>query len=873
MSPRYTKKTPFIFRFLQSIGKPVYYILVVVLLAFVFSILAIFTVLKHIFLSSLFQKIYTRFFELIASSKVLPGKLKDLFFTIYTFIYKSVYTSYTYTKKMVLYLRNKIRLIATPVGIQAKYTQQKAQKQTTHFIQSIQKKRKGLFIRFLKRKREEKRKEKIIFQKRKLTWKSPFLFFARHKIALFFLILFFIACIAGVYAMYLFVFKDLPSVKNIKNREQIVTTKIYDRYSEELYSFYEDENRTVVTLSDIPQDMIDATIAIEDADFYSHYGFSPKGIVRALKTNIEDGTKQGGSTITQQLVKNTLLTPEKTLQRKIREVVLAFLVEREYSKQEILEMYFNEIAYGGTTYGVEEASQRYFGKSAKDLSLAESSILAGLPAAPSSYSPFGPNPELAVARQHEVLRRMLEEGFITPEEQMKALEEELTFVQDTTDIKAPHFVMYVRDLLAKEYGEEKVFQGGLEVYTSLDLDLQNKTQDIVTTEVEALGKYSISNGAALVTNPQTGEILAMVGSRDYFDVKNDGQVNVTVRSRQPGSSIKPLTYALALENEYTPASIIKDTPITYQIPGSKPYTPKNYDGRYHGNVTLRKALANSYNIPAVKLLASLGVNNLIDKAEKMGIDTWKDRSRFGLSLTLGGGEVFMTDMAELYGTFANKGKTVDLNPILYVRDYEGKVLYENTCALYNKNCESRDSLDPRVAFQISNILSDNNARSQAFGRNSVLHIPDQEVAVKTGTTNSMRDNWTIGYTQDRLVAVWVGNNDNSPMSYVASGITGASPIWNKIIRTQLSEEYPHTFDVPDDIKKEKICGVTGTLMCSGCPYSFEEYFVPGTEPTKHCNPAYFKPKEPKEGEEGAENDQQRNQILEGAHVEVIQVEN
>lgn len=648
------------------------------------------------------------------------------------------------------------------------------------------------------------------------------------------------------WSIYLYIFKDLPNPQDITRRNQILTTKIYDRHGKELYSIFKDENRTLVKLSELPPHVVKATLAIEDADFYNHAGFSIKGILRAIKLNLTEQKVQGGSTITQQLVKNTLLTSEKKLRRKIREFFLAIAVDSMFSKDQILEMYFNQIPYGGSTYGIQEASIKYFGKPAKELSLAESALLAGIPQAPTAYSPFGTTPELAVNRQREVLRRMVEEKYITPEEAQAAMSQKLSFVENRTGIQAPHFVMYVRELLAKQYSEELVSQGGLEVYTSLDLETQNQAQDIVTKEVESIKKFRISNGAALVTQPNTGEILAMVGSINYFDIKNDGQVNLTYRLRQPGSSIKPLTYAIALENGYTPSTPIVDAPISFQIPGSKPYAPKNYDGKFHGTVTLRQSLANSYNIPAVKTLEAIGVNRMIDKAEQMGIETWQDRRRFGLSLTLGGGEVYMTDMAEVYGTFANMGNTVPLNPILLVKDSQGNVLYENECVKDNSKCKKTRTLDPRVAYQISDILSDNNARSAAFGTNSVLNIPGQQVAVKTGTTNSLHDNWTIGYTGNRVVAVWVGNNDNSPMSYVASGITGASPIWNKIIRTQLNSDSPHVFQLPDNLKKVAICTQTGTLPCNGCPNIKEEYFVPGTEPQRACTSESFRKKENKE---------------------------
>ena len=358
----------------------------------------------------------------------------------------------------------------------------------------------------------------------------------------------------------------------------------------------------------------------------------------------------------------------------------------------------------------------------------------------------------------------------------------------------------------------------------------------------------------------------MVGSTNYFNFNDDGQVNVTLRPRQPGSSIKPITYALALANGMVPSTRIDDSPVTFQIPGSKPYSPKNYDGRFHGSVTLREALGSSYNIPAVKLLASVGISNMIDQAEKMGISTWQDRSRFGLSLTLGGGEVLMTDMAEVYGTFAYNGQTVDLNPFLEIKNQRGDILYRNTCALEKTNCQPRRTLDTRVAYQITDILKDNQARSPAFGLQSVLTIPNQDVAVKTGTTNNLRDNWAIGYTTDRVVAVWVGNNDNSPMSYVASGVTGASPIWNTLMRQVLDESSPHRFATPSGMIKVTVCSRTGTLPCSACPSTSDEFFTPGTEPTRQCTPADFTSPSPS-SRPFEQSLPERNQILNGTRTQ------
>lgn len=658
------------------------------------------------------------------------------------------------------------------------------------------------------------------------------------KITFSFLITFLI--IFGSWQSYIFLFADLPSPLELVTKEQNVTTKILDRNGILLYRIYGDENRTIVPLSRVSQDLIDATIAIEDKDFYDHHGFSISGIVRASWQNIENnGVVQGGSTITQQLVKNRLLSSERTLKRKVRELILSILVEGTFTKDEILEMYLNQVAYGGSTYGIEEASWRYFNKSASQLTLAESALLAGLPQAPSIYTPFGANPEFAYARQEEVLRRMLEDEYISNEEYIQAKDEKLILHQDVIDIRAPHFVMYVKKILAERFGEDVLHQGGLEVRTTLDFNLQQQVQEKVVEEMVRLEKLRVNNGAVVVTNPKTGEILSMVGSKNYFDFAHDGQVNVVLRPRQPGSSIKPLTYAISMENGKNPASILQDTPITYSILGSPPYTPKNYDGKFHGNVTLRESLASSYNIPAVKELAGIGVSNYIEKAERLGITTWKDTSRFGLSLTLGGGEVRMIDMAQLYSAFANYGYPVEPNPFLEIKNYKGEVFYRNNCALSAINCYTTQELDPKVAYLISDILSDNLARANAFGLNSVLHIPGQQVAVKTGTTNSLRDNWTIGYTTDRLVAVWVGNNDNTPMSYVASGITGASPIWNNVMRLLLDETNPHVFSLPSGLTKVQICATTGTLPCSGCPVVREEIFIIGTEPTIACSSEYF----------------------------------
>lgn len=675
---------------------------------------------------------------------------------------------------------------------------------------------------------------------------------------------FFLLLFTFFFFIWLWLLRDLPKPGELTTRSQKVSSKIYDRNGNLLFKVFRDQNRTLVKLGDVPLFARQATIAIEDAEFYSHPGFSLRGMSRAILYNFTRGELTGGSTITQQLVKNALLTSEKTFTRKMKEILLAIQVELSFSKDQILEMYLNEVSYGGAAYGIEEASQLYFGKSAKDLTLAQGALLAGLPKAPTTYSPFGANPSLSRARQLEVLSRMVQEGYINSAEADKATQEKLAFAPQKTDIKAPHFVMYIKQLLAQNYGENIVDEGGLEVATSLDLGLQEKVEEIVRSETEKIKGLRISNGAALVINPKTGEVLAMAGSKDYFNRQIDGNFNVTTALRQPGSSIKPVNYSYALESgRYTAASIIDDSPITYWIPGSEPYSPKNYDSRFHGRVPLRTALGSSYNVPAVKVLASYGVDKMLEQGKKMGITTWNDPHRFGLSLTLGGGEVKMVDMAVAYGVLANYGKRADLNPILKVTNYKGKVLKEEGCEVRSEKVDNdvgneishfslltsvyaeeaaqaqdcgRQVLDPRVAFILTDILRDNTARTPAFGPGSLLVIPNHtEVAVKTGTTQNLRDNWAIGYTKDYVVATWVGNNDNTPMLYVASGVTGATPIWNRIMTVLLEGKPNHSWEVPSGIKEVEICPYTGTLPCEVCPGK-KEYFLEGTEPQKACVP-------------------------------------
>lgn len=633
-----------------------------------------------------------------------------------------------------------------------------------------------------------------------------------------FLILGFIICavIFVVYQSYQFVI-SLPSPKKIGSVNYAQSTHLYDRNGKLLYEIYRDENRTPVKLKDLPAFVKQATVAIEDRDFFKHNGVSlTSGILRALKETILTRSLQGGSTITQQLVKSSLLTSERTVERKIKEILLALWTEKLFSKEEILEMYLNQVPYGGSSYGIEEASKTFFGKYAKDLSLEEAALLASLPMSPSFYSPYI-NPEYALNRRNEVLKKMNEQGYIDRTQREIAQNTTLQVQPLATSIHAPHFVFYVKSGLEERYGERIVEEGGLRVKTTLDLEIQEQTEQILKEELEKIKALNVTNGAVLITKPATGEIIAMVGSVDYF-AEPSGAFNVTTALRQPGSSIKPLMYSLALEKDFTAASILDDSPVSFSVPGGQAYKPVNYDGRYHGRVPLRYALANSFNITAVKTLNAVGVDSFVNHAKKMGITSWNDSERFGLSLTLGGGEVHMTDMAVAYGVFANGGHKVDLTNVIQIQDTGDKLLYEMQPG-------KKKVLDEGVAYIMSDILSDNFARRWAFGSNSMLEIPGYKVAVKTGTTDQKKDNWTIGYTPEFLVVVWVGNNDNSPMDpQLASGVTGAAPIWNRVMTNVLVKRGNGDWmQKPVDILEKT------------CFFGKPEYFVKGTEQKASCS--------------------------------------
>lgn len=654
--------------------------------------------------------------------------------------------------------------------------------------------------------------------------------------------------LCGVLA-FLYIIRDLPSPSRLTSSENFaVSTQIFDRKGRLLYELFADENRIPIKIEDLPPHVYQASIAIEDQNFYHHWGFDIVGITRALRNTLQGKRLEGGSTITQQLVKTALLTPERSWTRKAREAVLAVVTEILYSKEEILEMYLNYISYGGTSVGIESASQRYFDKPAKDLSIAEAALLAGLPQAPSQYSPFGSSPEKAKARQQDVIRRMEEDGFITKEQADQARNEVLKFAISKTDIQAPHFVFYVRDLLYQKYGEKRVETGGFRVTTSLDLDLQNVAQASLSAEVEKLKSARVSNGASLVMKPNTGEILAMIGSKDYFNTAEDGQVNVTLRPRQPGSSIKPIMYATAFQEKLlNPGSYLLDIPTCFEVVGQKPYCPKNYDGSFKGPVTIRQSLGNSLNIPAVKGLRLLGLETFIDQATSMGITSWKDPSQYGLSLTLGGGEVLMIDLAQSFGVIANQGIKVPMTPILKIEDYKGNVIEEVNLEERKKDLADMTAdedeaeigdlkrvMNRAPAYLTSHIMQDNNARMAAFGPNSKLVIPGQIVSAKTGTTNDLKDNWTVGFTPQFLTITWVGNNDGSPMNRnLVSGITGAAPIFNDIMSYVLKGQEPIIPEKPDDVTAGAVC-VTGMPPQVGesCPQQQNELYWKKSQPSK-----------------------------------------
>jgi 1A family penicillin-binding protein len=620
----------------------------------------------------------------------------------------------------------------------------------------------------------------------KRTWKN-------------YLILVFAVCIflGGAFFVWISTFK-IPTLDSFQERRVVESTKIYDNTGEILlYDVNQDIKRTVVPLEEISRNVKNATIAIEDREFYEHHGIKPKSFLRAVFANIFSlSFSQGGSTITQQVVKLSLLSTEKKISRKLKEWVLAVKLEDMLSKDEILSLYLNEIPYGGSVYGIEEASLAFLGKSASDLTIAESAYLASLPQAPTFYSPYGNNRERLEERKNIVLREMESNGFITKEEHAQAKAEIVEFKpKNTAGIQAPHFVFYVIEKLEEKYGEDVVQRGGLRIKTTLDKQLQDWGEEIAKTyALENETKFNAENAAFVAIDPKTGAILSMVGSRDYFDKEIDGNFNIATAHRQPGSTFKPFVYATAFNKGYTPETVLFDTRTQFStrcgpdnLTSVPPcYAPDNYDNAYRGPMSLRNALAQSVNIPSVKVLYLAGINESIKLAEEMGIKSLGNSGQYGLTLVLGGGEVSLLDMTSAYGVFANEGVRNPYFSILEVKDKNGKILEE-------WKPTQRNVLLRETALRISDILSDNVARAPAFGESSFLHFGNQDVAVKTGTTNDYKDAWIIGYTPNVVLGSWAGNNDNTSMEKRVAGFIVA-PMWraymDKILSTRDAEVFP-----------------------------------------------------------------------------------
>jgi 1A family penicillin-binding protein len=673
---------------------------------------------------------------------------------------------------------------------------------------------------------------------------------------------------------------DLPSPDRLYERAAAPSTRIYDRKGRLLYEILDPHGgaHTPLSLEEIPPACVNATIATEDASFYHNPGVDAWAILRALWINLRGGEiLSGGSTITQQLARNLLLSPEErakvSLERKLREAILAWRLARTYSKDEILTLYLNEMYYGNLAYGIEAGARAYFGKSAAELDLAECALLAGLPQSPARYNPME-NPKAAKAREEVVLGLMVKQGYISSQEARVAASEKLHFASVPFPIKAPHFVMYIRGQLEKEFGLEAIYTQGLQVYTTLDLDAQNTAERIVRFRLEQLADTregrpprNVHNAAVVVMDPHTGEVLAMVGSPDYFDPRIDGAVNTTVAARQPGSSIKPITYAAAFDpnqsNPLTAATMVTDVRTAFVTREGEPYVPQNYDRRWRGPVLLRQALASSYNLVAVKVLDYVGIEKMTALARSLGITTFDDVDRFGLALTLGGGEVRLLELTTAYSAFANGGHRVEPVTITRVEDSQGQAL-----SVSPSRGPGPQVMDERVAYLITDILSDNFARASTFGEGSPLHLT-RPAAAKTGTTTDWRDNWTVGYTPDLVVGVWAGNADNEPMQHV-SGVMGAAPIWHDVMEMLHKGRPVHEFVEPPGMVRMEVCADSGLLPTEAgrmeewkngrmeewkngsvsqpsnhpisqpsilptiqpCPRTITELFIEGTQPTR-----------------------------------------
>jgi 1A family penicillin-binding protein len=645
-------------------------------------------------------------------------------------------------------------------------------------------------------------------------------------------------------AAYAYFTKDLPSPNQLQDRQTFRTTKILDRNGRLLYELFDPQagKRTSVKLSEVSPALKQATIDIEDATFYQNPGISPRGILRAAWADVRGEEVQGGSTITQQLIKKVLLNDDPSYERKIQEAILAYRVNQIYTKDQILEWYLNEISFGNMAYGIQAAAEAYFGKSAKDLDLAEASMLAGLPQSPSLLSPLV-DPAAAKRRQRMVLDAMVREQDITVAQADTAFAKPLEYQPMKYGIEAPHFVMYVRSILEKRYGPKVLYNDGLTVTTTLDLDMQHVAERIARQQVEKLAKDNIHNAALVAMRPNTGEILTMLGSVDYFNQNISGQVNIATSERQPGSTFKPITYAASFLKGWSPATVILDAYTVFQDRAKRSYSPKNNDNLFHGPVTVRTALSNSMNIPAVKTIEFVGVKNAIALAHQMGITSLTNEDMYDLSVTLGGGEVKLLDLVYTFCSFANGGqmygqpvpkdaqrpgyRTLEPVAILKVEDASGKVLDEYA------GPQHTEVLKPQVSYMITSILTDNAARTPLFGPNGPLKLT-RPAAGKTGTTDDNRDLWTVGYTPDLVTGVWVGNSDNEKIAPVLSSLT-AAPIWHDFMEEVLAGTPAKDFEQPSGLEKVQICAESGLLPNKYCPSKVTDFFVKGTAPTKECD--------------------------------------
>lgn len=638
-------------------------------------------------------------------------------------------------------------------------------------------------------------------------------------------------------------FADLPDIATLNDQMLPPSIRITDRHGKPLYDLIDSDygRHTVLTLEEIPLALQQATIAAEDKSFYENPGVDLLGILRALVTNLQDGQiVSGGSTITQQTVRNMLMSHDErgqiSVRRKLREAALAWQVTNRYSKDEILALYLNQMYYGGMAYGVDAAAQTYFGKSATELTLAESALIAGMPQAPALYNPLL-EPEAAQERQVDVLNLMVRQGFITQAAADLAAREPMQYAAKPYPVEAPHFVMMVQAELDRLFPQETLYNGGgVIVRTTLDLDWQAHAERITKEQIRRLneplnggpGHYA-HNASLVALDPHSGEVKALVGNLDFFDEAHDGAINMALVPRQPGSALKPIVYASGMDTErkrpFTPASVFFDVRTVFITHEKDPYVPVNFSRTEHGPVLLRQALGSSLNIPAVSALHTVGVAETMSLAAEMGIGTLGDPDEYDLSFALGGGPVRLFDLTAAYATFANGGSRVEPTIILDVIDADDTVLFKAA------EPELVRVLDERVAWLISDILSDNQARIMSFGENSILKL-DRTTAVKTGTTNDFHDNWTVGYTPDLVVGVWVGNTDNKPMRAI-TGVSGAGPIWHYFMRTVLAGEPDKPFPQPDGLVEVEVCDLSGLLPTDDCPFRQTEWFIQGTQPVEY----------------------------------------